>query len=78
MKLLGGKDNSNNKTHEVKTKKANSLGLYDMSGNVSEFLWDLEDHDPSHSRYVGGGDWYYGAKFISDISTVTTPTRGII
>ena len=27
-------------SHEVKTKNANSLKIYDMSGNVSEFCWD--------------------------------------
>ena len=32
--------NSDNKTHEVKTKKANSLELYDMIGNVQEWCWD--------------------------------------
>lgn len=26
--------------HKVKTKKANSLGIYDMSGNVMEMCWD--------------------------------------
>lgn len=30
--------NSNDKPHSIGKKKANSLGLYDMAGNVSEFL----------------------------------------
>lgn len=32
--------NSSTVTHDVKTKAPNSLGLYDMSGNVYEFLTD--------------------------------------
>ncbi len=34
------KDNGSGRTHEVKQKLANSLGLYDMSGNVKEWCYD--------------------------------------
>ncbi|MCI6810176.1 MAG: SUMF1/EgtB/PvdO family nonheme iron enzyme [Spirochaetia bacterium] len=34
------KSNSSSKTHEVKGKNANLLGIYDMSGNVYEWCYD--------------------------------------
>ena len=33
-------DNSNARTHEVAKLKPNEKGLYDLSGNVSEWCWD--------------------------------------
>ena len=44
-------DNSGSKTHPVGQKKANELGIYDMSGNVCE--WCLDDW---HESYQGKPD----------------------
>lgn len=38
------KDNADKKTHAVATKKANELGIYDMSGNVFEMVQDLSSN----------------------------------
>ena len=67
-----GIDSPDYGTHTVGTKKPNELGLYDMTGNVSEFCSDIgwytypsePETDPYYPRtgfndpYAGrGGDW---------------------
>ena len=60
-------------TRDVKTKKANGYGLYDMSGNVYEWCWDRHNEDISNTtpntgspsgsyRCMRGGAWNIDSK----------------
>lgn len=56
------KVNSNDSTHAVAQKQPNELGLYDMSGNVSEFC----------------SDWYSYSYSNMSVTDPTGPTSGIV
>ncbi len=67
--------NSENTMHPVGMKGANAFGLYDMAGNVYEWVWDREGaysaeavSDPvgpetGSNRILRGGGWNFGAEY---------------
>jgi sulfatase modifying factor 1 len=71
--------NNGSNTHDVGQKDANSLGLYDMSGNVFEWCWDwlgayttsspytdadTRGPDSGTHRIVRGGSWDFDAFYL--------------
>ncbi|MCS6935212.1 MAG: formylglycine-generating enzyme family protein [Chitinophagales bacterium] len=72
------KGNSGERTHPVASKKPNELGLYDMNGNVWEWVWDVYDwnyykYSPADNprgpdegpyRVMRGGAFYNDERYV--------------
>jgi sulfatase modifying factor 1 len=68
-------DNSGNSTQPVHTKTENELGIYDLSGNVWEWCWDIYSNYPTGTqtnphgamsglnRVLRGGCWNNQSNF---------------
>jgi formylglycine-generating enzyme required for sulfatase activity len=65
---------STSTTHPVKQKQPNSTGLYDMSGNVYEFVWDVVAGTGSTIKMGVRGGHFNGA--INNVKIADRPTTG--
>jgi formylglycine-generating enzyme required for sulfatase activity len=78
-------DNSGSEVHPVGTKEPNSLGLYDMSGNVYEWCWDwfgaytnaveTDPEGPSGSSSPASHRVSRGGSLFSDAQAVRSAAR---
>lgn len=64
--------NSGDRTHEVGEKEPNSLGLYDMSGNVSELVYVDEPKTKQYRVFPVGGNYRSAAFDIMDDKNVSS------
>jgi formylglycine-generating enzyme required for sulfatase activity len=80
-------NNSSNEIHQVKTKRPNELGIYDMSGNLYELCSDCYDEnyyktspsvDPVCTSCSGSYRVYRGGYWYSNASISHVSYRGFI
>jgi formylglycine-generating enzyme required for sulfatase activity len=82
-------DDSGFTTHDAGLKLPNASGLYDMSGNVSEFCWDWFGSYPASPqadyrgpatdtiRVIAGGGYYdTGSSMAAASKGTTNPWQG--
>ena len=60
-KVAWNNNNSNGITHPVATRRSNAMGIYDMSGNVWEWLEDFYGDLPENGAHNPRGQAYSGS-----------------
>jgi len=76
--------NSGWRTHEVGSLRPNALGLYDMSGNVQEWVWDwygpYPDAPQTNPEGIAGPGFsrvLRGGNYMSAINNIRSATRAL-
>lgn len=70
-KVAWSNSNSNASSHSIKLKRANFLGFFDMSGNISEFNINGLHGDYSSAKYILGGNYFYSKVYLKINETKT-------
>ena len=71
------KSNSSNSLHTVGTKPSNRLSLYDMSGNIKEWLSDW-NYDPSSGTYYDPYCGWSTSNYTGDPSTLAKKEKKVL
>jgi formylglycine-generating enzyme required for sulfatase activity len=72
-------ENAEGKVHTVGTKQPNPWGLYDIHGNLWEWVWDVSDAHPSGEvvNSPGAGRALRGGAFYSSPQVMLRPDEGM-
>ncbi|MFO1488509.1 MAG: bifunctional serine/threonine-protein kinase/formylglycine-generating enzyme family protein [Verrucomicrobiota bacterium] len=75
--FLAGYNDGYSGTAPVGSFNPNGLGIYDLSGNVSEFCADRDEQDRTKRRWLVGGSWQDASDHELDLKKNTSHIREV-